>query len=419
MRAVHGNARSVNGHQGMSLVPASLRLGERFLQALARWTLGRAPLRFLLADGTCVMDPRDSPVATVVFRDRATLLQVLLDPEGSFGDAYGAGRVEIRGDLVAALQAAYRAVETRPALLDALLRPIGRHTVRASRRNARHHYDVGNDFFRLWLDEQMVYTGAYFPTPDCGLEEAQVAKMDHVCRKLRLRAGEAVVEAGSGWGALALHMARRYGVTVTAYNVSSEQVRYSRERAAREGLAGRVLFIEDDYRHVRGCFDAFVSVGMLEHVGLESYGALGRVLDGCLARPHGRGLLHFIGRDRPLPLNAWIRQRLFPGACPPTLAQATRGILEDSGFSILDVENLRLHYAATLAHWRQRFEQAEPEVRARHGEEFARAWRLYLAGSEAAFRSGWLELFQMTFARAGSNDVPWTRAELYYAHAER
>ena len=280
------------------------------------------------------------------------------------------------------------------------------------------HYDVGNEFFRLWLDEQMVYTCAYFPTPECGLEEAQVAKMDHVCRKLRLRAGEAVVEAGSGWGALALHMARRYGVTVTAYNVSAEQVRYARERALREGLAGRVVFVEDDYRRIRGRFDAFVSVGMLEHVGTESYGALGSVLDGCLARPHGRGLLHFIGRDHPSPLNAWIRHRLFPGACPPTLAQATHGILEDSGFSVLDVENLRLHYAATLAHWRRRFEQAEPEVRARHGEEFARAWRLYLAGSEAAFRSGWLELFQVTFARVGSNDLPWTRAELYDAHAK-
>ncbi len=402
----------------MGRVPASFRLGERFLRALARRSLGGTGLRILLADGTCVMDPPDFPVATVMFRDRATLLKVLLDPEGSFGDAYVAGRVEVRGDLVAALEAAYRAAENRPATLDVLLRPIGRHTLRASRRNARHHYDVGNEFFRLWLDEQMVYSGAYFPTPECGLEEAQVAKMDHVCRKLRLRPKEAVVEAGSGWGAFALHMARRYGVTVTAYNVSSEQVRYSRERAALEGLTGRVVFVEDDYRNVRGRFDVFVSVGMLEHVGFEGYGALGRVLDRCLARPHGRGLLHFIGRDRPRPLNAWIRHRLFPGASPPTLGQATRGILEGSGFSILDVENLRLHYAATLARWRRRFEQAEPEVRARHGEEFARAWRLYLAGSEAAFRSGWLELFQVTFARVGSNDVPWTRAELYAAHAE-
>jgi cyclopropane-fatty-acyl-phospholipid synthase len=374
-------------------------------------------LRFSLADGTCVMDPAEVPVATVVFRDRATLVRVLLDPEDAFGDAYSSGRVEVHGDLVAALEAAYQAVATAPDL-GALRRPVGRHTLRTSRLNARRHYDVGNEFFRLWLDERMVYSCAYFPTPECGLEEAQVAKMDYVCRKLRLRAGETVVEAGSGWGTLALHMARRYGVRVTAYNVSAEQVRYARARAAREGLAGLVDFVEDDYRGIRGPFDAFVSVGMLEHVGTEGYGALGRVLDGCLARPHGRGLLHFIGRDHPRPLNSWIRHRLFPGASPPTLAQATHGTLEDSGFAVLDVENLRLHYAATLAHWRRRFDQAEPEIRARYGEEFVRTWRLYLAGSEAAFRSGWLELFQVTFARAGHNDVAWTRAGLYDAHAE-
>jgi cyclopropane-fatty-acyl-phospholipid synthase len=245
------------------------------------------------------------------------------------------------------------------------------------------------------------------------LEDAQRNKLDLVCRKLRLRPGERVLETGSGWGALALHMARHYGVTVTAYNVSHEQVAYARERAAREGLADRVTFIEDDYRAATGRFDAFVSVGMLEHVGRRRFRDLGAVLRHTLRRDGGRGLLHFIGRDTPRPLNAWIRRRIFPGAYPPTLAEVTTEILAPSGMSVLDVENLRLHYARTLAHWGQRFRTVADQVRAAYGEPFRRAWGLYLAGSEASFATGWLELFQVVFAPVDAAPPVWTRAELY------
>ena len=142
---------------------------------------------------------------------------------------------------------------------------------RQSRENIQHHYDIGNDFYRLWLDEQLVYTCAYFPDPSASLEEAQIAKMDHVCRKLELRPGERVIEAGCGWGALALHMARHYGVQVRAYNISRSQLAYARERARTEGLADRVELIEGDYREISGGCDVFVSVGMLEHVGRGHY----------------------------------------------------------------------------------------------------------------------------------------------------
>jgi cyclopropane-fatty-acyl-phospholipid synthase len=241
--------------------------------------------------------------------------------------------------------------------------------------------------------------------------------MDHICRKLRLRPGDKVVEAGCGWGALALHMARQYGAEVKAFNISTEQVRYGRERARAEGLAGRVEFIEDDYRNIRGRFDAFVSVGMLEHVGKEKYAALRAVIDRCLTMEGSRGLLHFIGRDRQRPLNAWIRRRIFPGAYPPTLREALEWIFEPGGLSVLDVENLRLHYARTLVHWLGRFENTVEQVRAMFGEPFVRAWRLYLAGSEAAFATGWMQLFQVVFTRTGENDVPWTRDHLYGARS--
>jgi cyclopropane-fatty-acyl-phospholipid synthase len=386
-------------------------LADRALGWLVRRAFGDAPLRFAIADGTVLNAPPVPAVATIVLENRWLLVRLCLDPEVTLGEAYAAGALEIQGDLVAALQAGYRAIERRRPKA----RWTGRHSLRASRANVHRHYDLGNDFYKLWLDERMVYTCAYFPTPGTSLDTAQVAKMDHVCRKVDLRAGERVVEAGCGWGALALHMARRYGVSVTAYNISHEQIAYARQQAESEGLAGRVTFVEDDYRAIEGRYDAFVSVGMLEHVGHENYPVLGRIIDRCLDPERGRGLLHFIGRDRPRPLSAWIRRRIFPGAYAPTLAEAVEGVLQAAGFSVLDVENLRLHYARTLWHWLARYERAGETVVARYGEAFARAWRLYLAGSMAAFNTGSLQLFQVQFARGGSNAVAWTRAGLYEA----
>ena len=163
----------------------------------------------------------------------------------------------------------------------------------------------------------MAYTCAYYPTAAATLDEAQVAKMDHVCRKLRLQSGETVVEAGCGWGTLALHMARHYGVRVRAFNISREQIAYARERAARAGLSGQVEYVEDDYRNISGRFDAFVSVGMLEHVGVENYETWAAVIRRALGG-RGRGLIHSIGRNYPAPLQPWIEKRIFPGAYPPS-----------------------------------------------------------------------------------------------------
>jgi len=282
-----------------------------------------------------------------------------------------------------------------------------------ARQNVHHHYDLGNDFYQSWLDEQLVYTCAYFDHPDVPLDQAQRAKLDLVCRKLRLQPGETVVEAGCGWGGLALHMAREYGVEVKAFNVSREQIAYARQRAAREGLASRVEFIDDDYRSVSGEYDVFVSVGMLEHVGLRHFGSLAQVLSRVVRRSRGRGLLHFIGRDIPRPLNAWVRRRIFPGAYPPTLAEVATRVLGPARMSIVDVENLRLHYARTLAHWAARFSAIEGQVRNRYGEEFRRAWELYLAGSEAAFATGTLQLFQVVFSPSETAPSYWTRAQMY------
>jgi cyclopropane-fatty-acyl-phospholipid synthase len=379
---------------------------DRWALRRVQQTVATAPIRFVLWDGFELLPASRPALGTVRFRSRSALFGFLRDPDLNFGEAYMSGAVEIDGDLVAVLEAIYRALDSASSRRWRLWER--RNDASAAKHNVHHHYDLGNDFYRLWLDREMVYTCAYFPTPDAALDDAQVAKMDLVCRKLRLRPGERVIEAGCGWGALALFMARRYGVTVRAYNISSEQIAYARQRAIEEQLADRVEFVEDDYRNVQGTCDVFVSVGMLEHVGAPDYPTFGRVIDRVLT-DDGRGLLHFIGRNQPSPLNAWIRKRIFPGAYAPTLREVFEHVLEPHAFSVLDVENLRLHYAKTLEHWRRRFNQSARRIAAMFDDAFVRAWELYLAGSQAAFSTGSLQLFQIVFARGTSNAVPWTR----------
>jgi len=379
---------------------------DRGTLARIQQTVTSAPIRWVLWDGYEIPSSARAAVATILFKSRSALLRWAWDPELNFGETYMSGAVEIHGDLLALLEAIYRHWRRAPHRSWWLWQKS--NDAQAARENVHRHYDLGNQFYRLWLDREMVYTCAYFPTRDVTLEEAQIAKMDLVCRKLRLAPGDRVIEAGSGWGSLALFMARRYGVSVRAFNISSEQIAYARDRAAREGLASRVEFIEDDYRNVRDTCDVFVSVGMLEHVGVADYPSLGQMIDRSLTA-HGRGLLHFIGRDRPLPLNAWIRKRIFPGAYPPTLSEVFEHALMPQGLSVLDVENLRLHYEKTLSHWLQRYNDAADTVARMFDETFVRAWRLYLAGSQVAFRTGWMQLFQVVFARGGSNEIPWIR----------
>lgn len=379
--------------------------------------LGDPPIRIGLWNGEEICTCTGAPQSRVAIHDRATLMKICLNPDLQFGDAYSQGRLTIEGDLVALLEAVIRAAPRRDArkrVKDTFSQWLNRprsNTLGGSRQNIHHHYDIGNAFYKLWLDERMLYTCAYFPSPDASLEEAQLAKMHHVSRKLMLQPGQTVAEAGFGWGSLALHMAQHYGVTVRAYNISHEQVVYARDRARELGLERQVEFIEDDYRNMTGQVDAFVSVGMLEHVGHDNYQALGEVIDRCL-KPEGLGLIHSIGRNKADSLHPWIEKRIFPGAYPPSLKEMM-DIFEPWQFSVLDVENLRLHYAQTLWHWLMRFEAARDAVEAMYDADFVRTWRLYLAGSTASFRAGGLQLFQVVFARAQNNTIPMTREHQY------
>jgi cyclopropane-fatty-acyl-phospholipid synthase len=391
---------------------------EKWLLPLLFRELGPAPFRLVLGSGKGMSPPDVVPKFTVWIRDLRTIADLLIDGETAFGDAFTGGRIRITGDLSSFLEVLYSSLgETkwRPGrytrLASKWLGFLQANTLAGSRNNIHSHYDLGNDFYRLWLDSQMVYTCAYFRQGTATLEEAQTAKLDYVCRKLRLQPGETVVEAGCGWGALALHMARNYGVQVKAFNISREQLQHARQRARDENLTCHVEFIEDDYRNVSGSFDAFVSLGMLEHVGPENYADLGSVIHRAVG-DRGRGLLHFVGRRNCAPFSSWIRKRIFPGAHAPSLREAL-GALEPFGFFVNDVEDLRPHYARTLEHWLERFEKAAPQVIADYSPEFERAWRLYLAGSIAGFRTGTLQLFQILFKGSKCVSLPWTRDDLY------
>lgn len=383
---------------------------RHLLRAIHRFA-GPAQVRMELGDSSRRMSLCPA-VPIIRLKDRKTLMALLLNPEMNFGDLYSHGRIEVEGDLVCALQALYQAPD-RPVtrMISRWLGWIQSNDLRAARKNIHHHYDIPTDFYKLWLDPQLVYTCAYFPDERTSLDEAQWAKLELVCRKLWLRPGETVVEAGCGWGALSLHMARHYGVRVKAFNVSHEQIAFARDQAKRQGLCSRVEFFEEDYRNISARYDAFVSVGMLEHIGPEHYRELGEVIHRTIGDT-GRGLLHFIGKNQPQPFSVWIRKRIFPGAYTPALREVM-DVLEPHDFSVLDVENLRLHYARTLESWLQRYERSFEQVAERFGLNFARMWRLYLAGSIAGFRAGTLQLFQLLFAGRACSSQPWTRAHFY------
>ena len=385
--------------------------------------IGHPQFTLILWDGQAVYggDKRNVPVVTLC--DRGVLLRLMVDPELHFGDMYSSGRIRFEGDLSSFLIDVFGTMpdygtgnKLRRFFTGMLHHTIG-NTLDRARHNIYHHYDLSNEFYKKWLDtEAMQYTCAYFPDPDMNLEQAQVAKLHHVCRKLQLKPGDTVVEAGCGWGGLARFMAQHYGVSVRAYNISREQIAFARNKAVETGLADKVEYVEDDYRNIEGEYDVFVSVGMLEHVGVNNYTTLGDVINRCL-KADGRGLIHSISRNRPGQMSSWIERRIFPGAYAPALSEMMK-IFEHHDFSVWDVENLRLHYAKTLDHWLDRFENHTDEVADMFDESFVRAWRLYLCGSLASFDSGVNGLFQVLFARGNFNEVPWSRSFIYSPQAD-
>ncbi len=369
----------------------------------------------------------DAPELDVVVRvkDRLTAIKVASHPELYFGEAYMDGALVVeQGSLWSLLELCGRnfsgeAWQGRPGRLKRMARQAWRvgqqlnSRIRA-RRNVAHHYDLSDVLFRNFLDADRHYSCAYFRTPEVSLEQAQADKAVHIAAKLLLRPGMQVLDIGCGWGSLAIGLARLTGAQVTGITLSQEQAAVARHRVDQAGLQDRVRIAVQDYREVQGRFDRIVSVGMFEHVGVPQYRRFFDQVSALLAED-GVALLHSIGRrDGPGATGTWLRKYIFPGGYSPALSEVLP-VVEQAGLWVTDIELLRLHYAETLRHWRERFLQNRTLIRNIYDERFCRMWEFFLASSEMAFRYDNLLVFQMQMAKR-VDAVPLTRD--YQAAAE-
>jgi cyclopropane-fatty-acyl-phospholipid synthase len=402
------------------------------------------------------VEPADDPTPafTLVLNHPGTLRRMLHPPfELSICEAFIAGDFDILGDVehATALEGNIRGGLASPTRLARLTRalmtlptgdtPAPHPVVRAPDRGSLHtperdaaavrsHYDVGNDFYKLWLDKRMVYSCGYFTSPDATLDEAQEAKLEHICRKLRLTPGETLLDVGCGWGGLIMHAAERFGVTAVGITLSYEQAALARDRIQEKGLSDRCIVEVRDYRHLTADqeFDKIASVGMVEHVGRAKLAVYFDRLFSYL-RPGGlllnHGIVHSASRERPKLRdkiferfwgnNAFINKYVFPDGELPELSEVI-ATAETSGFETRDVESLREHYAMTLRHWVRRLENHRAAAVTSVGEEIYRIWRLYMAASAYGFASGRLAIDQVLLAKpttGGSANIPLTRADIY------
>jgi cyclopropane-fatty-acyl-phospholipid synthase len=381
--------------------------------------LPRRPFALRFWDGTEV--PATDPGSpTLTFTTPQALAHALRAPgELGLGRAYVAGMIEV-DDLEGALRMVDEfeppplSVAQRVGIAVAVVRACGlvppprapaaelrlrgqRHTIARDRRAVRHHYDVGNEFFALFLDSSMTYSCAYFAGGAQTLEEAQEAKLALVCKKLALRQGERVLDVGCGWGSFVIHAASRHGVKAVGITLSEHQAELARERAREAGVADQVEFRVADYREVSdGPFDAIASIGMVEHVGEEQIDVYARRLERLLA-PGGRLLNHGIAKLKDLDTpdeGAFSERFVFPDGVPLPLSRVIAA-LERTGLATTHVEGLQSDYATTVTHWIERFDARWDEAVRLAGIERARIWRLYLRAARQGFDTGWASVYQV------------------------
>jgi cyclopropane-fatty-acyl-phospholipid synthase len=343
---------------------------------------------------------------------------VALHPTLALAEAYMDEELDfIEGDVLAFLHLAYGnmgpgGTDAAVARLMEGMRVAVRglqqiNTAARAKRNVERHYDLSGEIYKLFLDEDMQYSCAYFERPDMTLEEAQLAKKRHIAAKMRMKSGQTVLDIGCGWGGMALYLAKTFEADVLGVTLSTEQHAVATERAHAQGLDNRVHFEIRDYRSLSERFDRIVSVGMFEHVGVNYYRTF---FDKCktLLKPEGVMLLHYIGRSGPpSATNAFIRKYIFPGGYIPALSEVMPHI-ERAGLVVTDIEVLRIHYAETLKNWRERFLANRDRAKEIYDERFCRMWEFYLSGSEAAFRWQDMVIFQLQITKR-NDALPLTR----------
>ncbi|MGE5096833.1 MAG: class I SAM-dependent methyltransferase [Betaproteobacteria bacterium] len=381
----------------------------------------KAPVKLILWDGREV-DLSDSPSVTLRLKDARAAAALANPTLLSLAEAYIEGQADLEGDMRDAIRSAEALSRSRDHKLFDSRHTNGRHTKRVDREAIRHHYDVSNDFYALWLDRRMVYSCAYFKQEDDSLEQAQLQKLDHICAKLRLQPGEKFLDIGCGWGALAIRAAEKYGVDATGITLSDNQFRLATERIKAAGLQDRCRVLLQDYRDHpgEGFYDKIASVGMFEHVGLRNlpvyFGTVKRLL-----RERGLFLNHGICTSDTengsigMGGGEFIGRYVFPHGELPHLHRVVHD-MSDQDLEVHDVESLRWHYAKTLGHWSDNFERRIAEAAAAATERTARIWRVYLAGCAHAFEQRWITLYQILGskqARPGRADIPLTREYMY------
>ncbi len=360
------------------------------------------------------------PSVTIRLHSSTLPLKLMIRPSLALGEAYMDGALTVEEgdvrDLLAIVTSGLDALDRMPferlrASLSKLTTALTAIRRGRAAKNVAHHYDVSNEFYELFLDEDWQYSCAYFSDGCHSLEQAQTAKRDHIARKLMLEPGSRVLDIGCGWGGLALDLASSSDAHVTGISLSEEQLARARTRAAESGMDEQVTFEFCDYRDVGGKFDRIVSVGMFEHVGPPSYAPFFRSISQHLA-PDGIAVVHSIGRRTPPGgRDPWISKYIFPGGYIPSLSE-TLAAVEGAGLWVADIEILRLHYAETLRHWYERFQQRRGTVVDMFDERFCRMWEYYLAACEMMFRNGDLMVFQLQLSLQ-RDAVPLTRDYLY------
>ena len=397
------------------------------IERLVRDVIRQGRLTLLMPGGKRFdFEAGDGAPLTVRLADKATALAIARNPRLGLGEAYMDGRIDILdGNILALLElvtsgnrwedggSGRKALGKGKNPLLKLWR--ARNAARRARMNVAHHYDIGNDLYRLFLDKDLQYSCAYFTDPANTLEQAQLDKKAHIAAKLDLKPGQHVLDIGCGWGGTALYLNRAAGVQVTGITLSEEQLKVARERASAAGVADRVRFELIDYRDVQGAFDRIVSIGMFEHVGLAHYGEFFAKCR-ALLKPDGVMLLHTIGKlgKAALP-DPFTAKYIFPGYHLPSLSQIAAAS-EKARLITSDVETLRLHYAFTLRHWLERTRRAKAQIVAMYDERFYRMWEFYLAGGIVGFESGTMCNYQLQYTR-DRRALPITRD--YMLEAER
>lgn len=372
-------------------------------------------------DGTSNDYGKGTPAFKIKFNNKIPAVKILQDPSLAFGEAYMDGIIDFEGNLQEIVETFYKLnipfFEKKGFRgLQKLFTSENRSTsLKKQQKDIKHHYDLGNDFYELWLDETMSYSCAYFCSPEDSLYQAQLQKIDYILKKLQLHPGESLLDIGSGWGWLIIRAAQQYGVKALGVTLSEEQYMKTKQRISELGLTGQVDVKLMDYRTLAERsgvkFNKVVSVGMVEHVGKANLPKYMEAVNRLLV-PGGISVLHCITGPIEGPCNKWIRKYIFPGGYIPSMRELV-WFLPEYGFHLLDVESLRLHYAKTLEHWADNFEKNIEYIREKYGERFIKMWRLYLNSCAASFRASGLNIHQIIFSKGINNELPMTRHYLY------